>query len=335
MRPQAKTSALLLLLMCLAGCSQPVNYAPVKTVNQTIAPNNGYVPYGLPHLANQKQLKQQPTKPTPAPSLERARQQRDQRQIAVQPLSDNSVNQTVVKPPVISAKRVINNDVSINPKFNPQKKLPPKAVNPLQTEPMPQNFAQNAAKNPQKSVEIGFSEDEKNIKKPLETSINENSPEKNNNSSIKKLDKTELTEKNSKKSIISIDNKKLLKLNFQWPLPGRITRSFAQTDHKGIEIAGETGQVVVAAEAGKAVYCGHGLAGFGNVAIIKHNETFLTAYANNSKLIVKEGQHVAKGQAIGHLGKAGLKKASLHFEIRKNGKPINPMLFLPKINVLY
>ena len=146
----------------------------------------------------------------------------------------------------------------------------------------------------------------------------------------KSLDNLEITEKNNKKSTISIDNKQVLKLNFQWPLQGRISKNFSQTDNKGILITGKNGQSVRAAESGKAVYCGQGLAGFGNLAIIKHNETFLSAYANNSKLYIKEGQKVEKGQAIGQVGLTGLKKSSLHFEIRKNGKPINPLTVLPK-----
>lgn len=121
----------------------------------------------------------------------------------------------------------------------------------------------------------------------------------------------------------------MLKLNFEWPLQGKISRSFAQTDHKGIDITGKNGQSVRAAESGKAVYCGQGLKGLGNLAIIKHNETYLSAYANNSKLYITEGQQVNKGQTIGQVGFSGLKKTSLHFEIRKNGKPINPLPLLP------
>jgi lipoprotein NlpD len=122
----------------------------------------------------------------------------------------------------------------------------------------------------------------------------------------------------------------VLKLNFQWPLQGIIVRNFLQTDRKGIDIKGKSGQAVHAAEAGKAVYCGIELAGLGNLAIIKHDETYLSAYANNSTLTIKEGQQVEKGQTIGQVGSTGLKKALLHFEIRKHGKPINPLIVLPK-----
>ncbi|MGZ8094922.1 MAG: peptidoglycan DD-metalloendopeptidase family protein [Methylosarcina sp.] len=132
-----------------------------------------------------------------------------------------------------------------------------------------------------------------------------------------------------KKSDISIDNKNMLMLNFQWPLKGKIKKSFSQTDNKGIDIIGNHGQTVRAAEAGKVVYSGQGLIGFGNLLIIKHNDDYLSAYANNSSLIVKEGQRVRKGQDIAKLGAALSKKAILHFEIRKNGKSVNPLSLLP------
>ncbi|MDO9047382.1 MAG: peptidoglycan DD-metalloendopeptidase family protein [Methylobacter sp.] len=135
-----------------------------------------------------------------------------------------------------------------------------------------------------------------------------------------------------KKSIISIDNGNMLKLNFQWPIKGRILKSFSQADNKGIDIAGEMGQDVSAAEAGKVVYSGQGLIGYGNLLIIKHNDLYLSAYANNSRLLVAEGYTVEKGEVIAKVGRAGSNRTSLHFEIRKNGKPVNPVNFLPENN---
>ncbi len=133
-----------------------------------------------------------------------------------------------------------------------------------------------------------------------------------------------------KKSIISIDNENMLKLNFQWPLKGKILKSFSQADNKGIDIGGERGQDVSAAEAGKVVYSGQGLIGYGNLLIIKHNDLYLSAYANNSRLLVAEGRTVEKGEVIAQVGQAGSNKTSLHFEIRKNGKPVNPLNLLPE-----
>lgn len=132
-----------------------------------------------------------------------------------------------------------------------------------------------------------------------------------------------------KKPIISIDNTTMLKLNFQWPIKGRILKSFSQDDNKGIDIAGAMGQNVHAAEGGKVVYSGQGLIGYGNLLIIKHNDMYLSAYANNSQLLVAEGYTVKKGEVIAKVGQAGSNKTSLHFEIRKNGKPVNPLELLP------
>lgn len=133
-----------------------------------------------------------------------------------------------------------------------------------------------------------------------------------------------------KKSIISIDNEIVLKLNFQWPIKGKIVKNFPQSDNKGIDIAGKLGQAVSATEAGKVVYSGQGLLGYGNLLIIKHNDLYLSAYANNSQLLVAEGHNVKKGQIIALVGQAGSNQASLHFEIRKNGKPVNPLSLLPE-----
>lgn len=135
-----------------------------------------------------------------------------------------------------------------------------------------------------------------------------------------------------KKSVISIDNGNMLKLNFQWPIKGKVLKFFSQADNKGIDIAGEMGQDVSAAEAGKVVYSGQGLIGYGNLLIIKHNDLYLSAYANNSRLLVAEGYAVEKGEVIAKVGQAGSNKTSLHFEIRKNGKPVNPINFLPGNN---
>jgi len=130
--------------------------------------------------------------------------------------------------------------------------------------------------------------------------------------------------------IVSIDNKKMVELNFGWPIKGRVLKSFSPPRNKGIDIAGKQGQSIKATEAGKVVYGGQGLIGFGKLLIIKHNSDYLSAYANNSRLLVNEGQHVQKGQVVAEVGDVGIKRTSLHFEIRKNGKPVNPLKLLPK-----
>ena len=137
------------------------------------------------------------------------------------------------------------------------------------------------------------------------------------------------TNKKQRKSIVSIDNKKMVELNFGWPIKGRVLKSFSPSRNKGIDIAGKRGQPVKATEAGKVVYGGQGLIGFGKLLIIMHNNDYLSAYANNSRLLVNEGQHVEKGQVIAEVGGVGIKRMSLHFEIRKKGKPVNPLKLLP------
>lgn len=132
-----------------------------------------------------------------------------------------------------------------------------------------------------------------------------------------------------KKSSISIDNGSMLKLNFKWPLRGIVVKTFSETINKGIDIEGLEGQPVRATAAGKVVHSGLGLIGFGQLLIIKHTDEYLSAYSNNERLLVSEGQFVEQGQAIAELGNTGIKRTVLHFEIRKNGKAVNPLELLP------
>tara|TARA_Y100001960_G_C14731395_1_gene857766 strand:- start:1092 stop:2072 length:981 start_codon:yes stop_codon:yes gene_type:complete len=114
-----------------------------------------------------------------------------------------------------------------------------------------------------------------------------------------------------------------------WPTEGRVSSHFTKST-KGMDISGKTGQPVLASAAGRVVYSGTGLRGYGQLIIIKHNNTYLSAYAHNSKLLVKEGQKVARGQIIAKMGKTDSKLVRLHFEIRKNGKPVDPLKHLPE-----
>lgn len=120
-------------------------------------------------------------------------------------------------------------------------------------------------------------------------------------------------------------------VNWQWPVKGKVISKFnkRKNNARGINIAGPEGETVKAAAPGKVVYSGNGLISYGNLVIIKHSRSYLSAYAHNRKLLVKEGQMVKVGQKIAELGKTGAKKPQLHFEIRKNGKPVNPLLYLP------
>lgn len=118
---------------------------------------------------------------------------------------------------------------------------------------------------------------------------------------------------------------------WQWPARGTIIARFqANTGlNKGIDIAGNLGEPVLAAAAGQVVYAGTGLRGYGKLLIIKHNETFLSAYAHNDTLFVKEGDSVGAGQKIAGMGSSGTDRVKLHFEIRREGTPVDPMIYLP------
>ena len=118
-------------------------------------------------------------------------------------------------------------------------------------------------------------------------------------------------------------------LVFAWPHPGQVLTGFDETKNKGLDFAGKAGDPVLAAADGKVVYAGSGLRGYGNLVILKHNNTYLTAYAHNQSLLVKEDQTVQKGQRIAEMGNSDADRVKLHFEIRKQGKPVDPAKLLP------
>ncbi|MGF1693609.1 murein hydrolase activator NlpD [Photobacterium kagoshimensis] len=117
-----------------------------------------------------------------------------------------------------------------------------------------------------------------------------------------------------------------------WPTQGRLIAGFSNSENgnKGLDIAGQRGQAVKASAAGHVVYAGNALRGYGNLVIIKHSDDYLSAYAHNDKLLVKEKQAVKAGQKIASMGSSGAKSVRLHFEIRYKGKSVNPMRYLPK-----
>ncbi len=120
-------------------------------------------------------------------------------------------------------------------------------------------------------------------------------------------------------------------VDWRRPASGKIVKKFSRwrNDSKGIDIEGKTGNRIVAAADGKVVYSGNGLISYGNLIIIKHNKSFLSAYAYNRKLLVKEGDVVKAGQKIAEMGRKDKLSPRLHFEIRKNGKPVDPLKYLP------
>ena len=114
-----------------------------------------------------------------------------------------------------------------------------------------------------------------------------------------------------------------------WPAHGTLLAGFDEAKNKGLDISGKAGDAVLASADGRVVYAGAGLRGYGNLVILKHNSTFLTAYAHNQTLLVKEDQSVRKGQKIAEMGNSDADRVKLHFEIRRQGKPVDPAKYLP------
>jgi lipoprotein NlpD len=118
-------------------------------------------------------------------------------------------------------------------------------------------------------------------------------------------------------------------LTFVWPVGGSLIHGFDDSKNKGLDLSGKQGDPVVAAADGRVVYAGAGLRGYGNLIILKHNNTYLTAYAHNHVLLVKEDQSVRKGQKIAEMGSSDADRVKLHFEVRRQGKPVDPAKYLP------
>ncbi len=123
-----------------------------------------------------------------------------------------------------------------------------------------------------------------------------------------------------------------VKLRWQWPTKGEVVQKYSSKDinRKGIKIAGNQGQKITASEAGKVVYVGDGLIGYGQLIIIKHNKEYLSAYGYNRKLLVKEGDEIDRGDLIAEMGDGGSGRTQLHFEVRRNGVPVDPTALLPR-----
>jgi lipoprotein NlpD len=119
-------------------------------------------------------------------------------------------------------------------------------------------------------------------------------------------------------------------IQFGWPASGKIVNAFSDgANLKGIGIAGKAGQPVYASAPGRVIFSGTGIRGFGKLIVIKHNNAFLSVYGHNHELLVKEGQNVGKGQKIAEMGSTDSDQVKLHFEIRRYGKPVDPLTLLP------
>lgn len=118
--------------------------------------------------------------------------------------------------------------------------------------------------------------------------------------------------------------------SWRWPSSGKVIRGYSSSVHKGIDLSGKRGDAVIASAAGQVVYAGTGIVGLGELIIIKHSEVYLSAYGHNDRLLVKEGETIKAGQKIALKGDSGTDIVKLHFEIRKEGKPIDPQRLLPR-----
>jgi len=121
-------------------------------------------------------------------------------------------------------------------------------------------------------------------------------------------------------------------IDFIWPAKGRVLAGYSEPNNRGVDIGGRIGDPVVAAAAGRVMYVGTGIRGYGKLIIIKHDNDFNSVYAHNKEILVKDGQSVARGQKIAELGDTESDKPKLHFEIRRSGKPVDPLRYLPSNN---
>lgn len=159
----------------------------------------------------------------------------------------------------------------------------------------------------------------------------EKAPPAKSKAPVKPSVATAATHSKSEKTVNKPKQAANRKIVWQWPAKGKLITKFnPATGDKGLDIEGKKGQTVKAAASGDVVYSGKGLIGYGNLIIIKHNETYLSAYGHNRRLLAREGQKVKKGEKIAEMGGTNKDGPILHFEIRKLGKPINPLWYLPK-----
>ena len=194
-----------------------------------------------------------------------------------------------------------------------------------------------AKPKPKPTTKVKAADSTKAVKTVTQNTNKNNSSQAKSNSSAKPA---KPVARQNQKGYVQVETKKEIAnptlngdlVQWQWPVKGKIISTFSGQQHgnKGIDIAGREGDRVVAAASGQVVYAGNALRGYGNLIIIKHNDDYLSAYAHNRKLLVKEKQMVTAGQLIAELGSSDATDARLHFEIRFRGSSVNPLKYLPK-----
>jgi lipoprotein NlpD len=163
------------------------------------------------------------------------------------------------------------------------------------------------------------------------TANNSSTKSRSNASSTKKSTPVKTVTRTKKSPVIDTKNDKPVS-DWSWPVAGQVTRGFsnAGVSSKGIDIKADQGALVKAAADGTVVYAGSGLIGYGNLVIVKHNDVYLSAYAYNDSILVKEKQNVKAGDSLAVIGGKGNDRPLLHFEVRRDGQPIDPLEVLPK-----
>ena len=172
----------------------------------------------------------------------------------------------------------------------------------------------------------------KPVAKAPKVAVKAASPPNKTNKTVAKQSKVTPVTKSSSKSQARSDtvNKSQPVSRWRWPSEGKVVRTYSSNRHKGIDIAGKRGDPVRAVAAGKVVYAGTGVTGYGSLLIIKHNDTYLSAYGHNEQLLVSENMNVQAGQQIATMGSSGTDTVKLHFELRRRGQPIDPLTLLPR-----
>ena len=179
------------------------------------------------------------------------------------------------------------------------------------------------------------------LRESRKVTVSRSTPTSNPSSGVPKSASKNSTSKggsSSKKPVtkpadkVSSVNRQQYPFQWKWPSNARLTAKYRASGkiHKGIDLKGKLREPVYAANSGKVVYAGSGLVGYGKLLIIKHSDTYLSAYAHNNRLLAKEGQMVKVGQKVAEMGDTGTDTVKLHFEIRKNGKPVDPLKLLPR-----
>ncbi len=168
--------------------------------------------------------------------------------------------------------------------------------------------------------------------KKQKVAVKATSSTKKTNKTASKQSKVTPVTKPSSKSQVRSDNVNMSQpmSRWRWPSKGKVVRTYSSNRHKGIDIAGKRGDPVRAVAAGKVVYAGTGVTGYGSLLIIKHNDTYLSAYGHNEQLLVSENMNIRAGQQIATMGSSGTDTVKLHFELRRRGQPIDPLTLLPR-----